>query len=402
MNIKNKVYVLILVFISILIFDYLSMEYVKNETRQTNDSVLNVEQFNTHLQTLQKIEVEFLFEPSTQFAQAYHQQSEVFLREVDSLQNLLDWAPESDQKAAGLLTNSIRLHAQHFSALVDSLARNDWQLTSDYKSVRQNLFDEAENISRGIDAFESELRIHLTEKLNRLSNTIYVISFVIVLLAILLIWFGANGLVKSVQRLSLAFTELRSTMDFSSRIEVTSKDEIGQVSEQYNQVLGVLENSIDQAILVVDKLAHGELNERMNGSYSGDLEKLQQGINDSAQKIHCAMDELEDVIRKISEGDFSYQSEERLPGVYGDVVSHASLTVERFNTVFEELNTVMQEVANGFFSNRITSEVHGELSELKDNINHSLNNLQKAIYETAEVMIAQGNRRFNSSRERVL
>lgn len=69
--------------------------------------------------------------------------------------------------------------------------------------------------------------------------------------------------------------------DFSSRIDIKQKDEIGKIGNEVNSLLEQLESSIHEVILAMEGMAKGDFSKKMVRPAAGDLEKLKNHTNNS-------------------------------------------------------------------------------------------------------------------------
>lgn len=287
-----------------------------------------------------------------------------------------------------VLSDLLLDYQQRFQTLV--LAYEKRGLT-DQQGVRKQLGLVSAQISQQIELFKSVFEKRLEQKVAAIYTQVYLVSFAILLLALIMIWLGARKVLNSIHNFQTFFMSVRSDMNFSKRMEVTTKDEMGQLGDALNGMLQSLHDGITEANDVVGKLSEGNLSARIqNTQLNGDLGVLKEGVNRSVERFEQTLMRLEEMVRKIRDGDLKGQYENDMPGIYGEVMGHSLSTMSNLHAFFEELNEVMSEVAEGFFASRVELEVQGEFHALKNNINHSLDNLQKGIYEAAEVIVAQG------------
>lgn len=111
---------------------------------------------------------------------------------------------------------------------------------------------------------------------------ITLISIVSIILFALLI---SNIVSKPIIALADAIRYVQQKGDFSPRLQLNQKDEIGQTAQAFN----ALSNSMAQAISAVNtqltKLAQGEPGQPIQGNYAGELNTLTSGVNQACQQI---------------------------------------------------------------------------------------------------------------------
>lgn len=191
--------------------------------------------------------------------------------------------------------------------------------------------------------------------------------------------------------LSGLFNKLGETGDFSIRSENTeSKDEIGEMAKVVNQHLASLQSAINEANSVVGKVAIGEFDQRIKADFNGDLQKLKDGVNSSADSVETTMIALKQVLNAISSGQFSYRLDDiEVEGEFRNTLIH---TMETMQTAIGEINQVMGAAANGDFDQRVEVTLQGDLDDLKQGVNQSIESISDALNETTAMaeLMAQG------------
>ena len=228
--------------------------------------------------------------------------------------------------------------------------------------------------------------------IEKLKNLMAIVGLSGLLLIILIAYFISRSISLPIRSLSGLFVELDKTGDFSLRTNgINSNDEIGKMAGVVNHHLESLENAIGAANKVVMEVSDGQFENRINLELKGDLATLKEGVNSSADAVEKTMNGLEQVLKAIVTGDFSY----RLEGV--EVGSHFRSTLiktmETMEQAIGEINQVMNAAALGDFDLRVTTPLKGDLNQLKMSVNNSITSIAEALSETtvmAEKM-AHGN-----------
>lgn len=190
-------------------------------------------------------------------------------------------------------------------------------------------------------------------------------------------------LVDTVQR-------VRDSGDFNLQVSYTRKDEIGQVISAFNALLDAQKHALEEANLTVEALAAGDFSAaRIQGDYAGDLDTLKQGVNRSAESIRVTMDELSKVMQAIRQGEFSVSINPALVrGDYRRMLENAALGMQQLKGSVSGIVSVMTHVAQGEFAHQVDAEASGEMLQLKNMINQTVDSLETAFAEIRRVMQA--------------
>ncbi|MBT7306646.1 MAG: HAMP domain-containing protein, partial [Gammaproteobacteria bacterium] len=174
----------------------------------------------------------------------------------------------------------------------------------------------------------------------------------------------------------------------STRVEVRSKDGIGEIGQNINRLLDKIQLSIGEANTVVTDIAHGVFSSRMSVALNGDLQVLKEGVNNSADSVERTMSTLKEVMDAIANGRFDYRLEGvEMEGEFRDSLLNA---MEGMEVILTDINQVMGAVAEGRFDARVTEEARGDMDTLKQNLNGSLEKLGDALKETVQVANKMG------------
>ncbi|WNO10684.1 methyl-accepting chemotaxis protein [Teredinibacter sp. KSP-S5-2] len=193
-------------------------------------------------------------------------------------------------------------------------------------------------------------------------------------------------MLNSIRTVAQTIRYVEQHSDFSTRVEVSSADEIGEMCLSLNSLLDVQQNAFSEVNTVMASIAKGQFDQRVSTSLSGDLNKLKQNVNASADSVERTMNALGKVMDALSEGNFKARMD---PSVEGVVRSKVDGAMEDMECALKEIDSVMEGVRHGDFSHRVDVKLSGELGRLKQNINSSLESLESAIKDIIQSVAAQ-------------
>ena len=215
------------------------------------------------------------------------------------------------------------------------------------------------------------------------------IVLAILLLTISIVIIVSRLVINPLQSVQQNMAKIVQTGDFSLRNTILSKDEVGKTSEAINQLLEQIRGALNDANQTVHAISQGDFSRRIDGEYSGDLNTLKNGINSSTDAISGVMKSLSKAMIAMREGN--YQAEISSDGSYGEyklMLENAKQAFEETNQVITEINTAMMAMQKGKFDGQVTIEAKGELNTLKSHINESLESLHSAIQDISKVVTA--------------
>ena len=120
---------------------------------------------------------------------------------------------------------------------------------------------------------------------------------------------AVNEIANTLRRLtsdSLELIEASQAGILSDRIEVERHPgEFGKIVLGMNQLLIVLSKPLMEVAHVMQDLASGELSERMQGHYEGELRALQANVNRSLETLVKLLSELTAITQQMAQGDLT-------------------------------------------------------------------------------------------------
>ena len=136
---------------------------------------------------------------------------------------------------------------------------------------------------------KDEALAELTVLRSTVANWFAGTAVVLLLFAATVGWLLARSLVKPIHGLRTVLNQLSASNDFSLRVDVTARDEVGDMAEAINSVLGDVEDAVVQLTTVTDAVGRGDLTAKMQGDFKGDLAKISTGLDDALDSLSSAM-----------------------------------------------------------------------------------------------------------------
>jgi len=173
---------------------------------------------------------------------------------------------------------------------------------------------------------------------------------------------------------------LAQNFDYSLRIDVTQNDEVGETAKAFNTLLQAQQDAIAQVNRVVQHLADGRLNERVEGDLHGDLALMKLAVNNSLDAVQHTMVGFNGLSQALLQGQFNHAIDYSLSrGEFQQSLSQASTALQSLHRMIGNVDAVMSAVASGDLTQKVNIEATGDLLRLKNNINSSLESLARAL-----------------------
>jgi methyl-accepting chemotaxis protein len=168
------------------------------------------------------------------------------------------------------------------------------------------------------------------EQIQQLVIDILIISLVLGLITILLILLVVKKATNPIEKLKKGFENLLHSNDPNIKLNVESKDEIGEVSTLFNSYMEKVQDGIKQdekvieeASDVLEKTANGFFVYQVSQTASNPhVEHLKNKLNDMISTTKDTIDKINDTLKYYSESKFNYQIKD--DGIYGNLATLTS------------------------------------------------------------------------------
>ena len=179
-----------------------------------------------------------------------------------------------------------------------------------------------------------------------------------------------------------------STLD-ASRIEIKSKDEIGDVVQSFNEYLDSIAQGqeedkivIDESRMIIGKVNAGLLNDRIkNTGHSVEVNLLVGEINNMITRMQSNLTELSDVLVALSNAKYDHQIPkiEGLTGLIASLFSGTKVTQTTINEVMCLIDQSNEELTNS------ASELSNASKKLSDSSNAQAASLEQTAAAIEEI-----------------
>ena len=139
---------------------------------------------------------------------------------------------------------------------------------------RSLILGEKENISSRMDSIRSTT-------VTLIAATLTIVTAVVALLLYLV----RKRVLLPVNHIISVINQTLNSGRFSNRVRIYRKDELGEMTENVNGLLANIERALNESNRVMSELALGNFDQRIEGSYQGDLLQMKQGINAAAIEL---------------------------------------------------------------------------------------------------------------------
>src|ERR1700756_5701402 len=160
------------------------------------------------------------------------------------------------------------------------------------------------------------------------------------------------------------------------------------LTDNVNSMAQNLTSQVRNIAQVTTAVAQGDLSKKIDVDARGEILELKSTLNTMVDQLSSFAAEVTRVAREVgSEGRLGGQADVKgVSGTWKDLTDNVNSMAQNLTGQVRNIAEVTIAVANGDLSRKITVDVRGEVSELKDNIN----TMVRSLRETTEANQQQG------------
>ena len=253
-------------------------------------------------------------------------------------------------------------------------------------------------VSQPLSDFEGKpiaYLVSLTDgtELKNAEKTAFNIGMLLVIVWLLMAYFAIKFLLdkafKPLDEMLGMVETIQKTGQLNNRITVATNDEIGRAACANNNLIGMVENALNEVNQVMQAVAGGDFTKRIQGQYVGAFEDLKTSTNKSISSVDHTMRELNSVVRALEAGDLTVRMNEKVPG---EIRLSVDKTMTSMQEVMEDVNRVLTAMEKGDFTQQVQVKSQGEFGKLSSRINVRVQQTGKALEEISVVIagLAEG------------
>ena len=175
---------------------------------------------------------------------------------------------------------------------------------------------------------EAEALASLSDMRAELAQRYVLVSLALLACAGLAGWLFGRSLASPIRRLAASMSELSQNNDFSTRVDASTRDEVAEMSDALNEMLGSVSSALNDLGQVTEAIADGDLSAQMQGDLRGDLATIRTSLTRAQGALSSALNTAQDVATDVAKmaGAFSTSSAELASGAQEQsAAAHESL-----------------------------------------------------------------------------
>jgi signal transduction histidine kinase/CheY-like chemotaxis protein/methyl-accepting chemotaxis protein len=171
--------------------------------------------------------------------------------------------------------------------------------------------------------------------------------------------------------------------ELQARVTATANNPVlNELKAQLNDVLEIMAGVLFDVGNNLNQLATGQLNVRVTHNYEGEYARLQHACNGIAEQMQSIFNETDAVLRKMADGEIDTRITGDFIGDFTGIKVSTNQMAEKLQQVNQEVSEVLSKFATGDMTARINGEFPGAFAQIKQASNSMANDIQQIINET--------------------
>jgi len=162
--------------------------------------------------------------------------------------------------------------------------------------------------------------------------------------------------------------------DFSNRITLQSKDEVGQLAQAMRSLHSAVHSMAADAQLLVKAAVAGKLSTRADESrHQGDFRQIVQGVNQTLDAVIGPLNVAAGYVDRIAKGDVPARITDTYQGDFNTLKNNLNTCIDAVNALVADAGVLAKAAVEGKLATRADASKHqGDFRKIVEGVNHTL------------------------------
>ncbi len=132
--------------------------------------------------------------------------------------------------------------------------------------------------------------------------------------------------------------------------------------------------------MLIDSAAGGKLDTRIDAAaYKDGWQEIVTGLNNLLAAVNKPIEDANQVLEQLARGQFDVRIQNAYKGAFAEMMLSLNSMVQTIGSYIAEITQMLQVMAEGDLRSTINRDYVGEFGQIKDSINHIVNTMQETI-----------------------
>jgi len=154
-----------------------------------------------------------------------------------------------------------------------------------------------------------------------------------------------------------------------------------------NDMLDALISPLNVAAEYIDRISKGDIPEQITDEYQGDFNEIKNNLNMCIDAVNALVEDANTLAQAASDGELDTRADvARHNGDYARIIQEINNALGSIVVPLNETGGVLSDAADGDMTARVAGDYKGQLGELKDNVNATMESLEDALGQVNEAV----------------
>ncbi len=225
----------------------------------------------------------------------------------------------------------------------------------------------------------------ISEEVEGMRNLLIGVCAIAVLSGSAIIYFVSHKMTKPIKSVTAAAKEIADG-SFDVQLSVTSKDEVGQLSQAFNLTIDRLVNYqgyIDEISDALNQVSHGNLLVELKRDYIGQFKKLKENMTALMQSLNSTLQQISRAADQVADG--SDQVSNSAQTLSQGATQQASSVEELSASIFEIAGQIKQNAANSELVSQKAASAGMELKNSDQQMKEMIGAMERITMKSSEI-----------------
>ncbi|MDP8566993.1 methyl-accepting chemotaxis protein [Methylophilus aquaticus] len=235
---------------------------------------------------------------------------------------------------------------------------------------------------------------NLTQRATQAAIWQLLLGLLVTATGIVFIWFSAAKIAKPIRQAAQIATDL-SRGHTDVLIEVNSQDETGQLMTAMQSMVQSIKLLISDTSTLAKSAVEGDLSTRADTQqHQGDFRKVVEGVNQTLDAVVTPLEVAAGYVDRIAKGDVPEKISVEYKGDFNAIKNNLNQCIDAVNSMVADANMLSLAAVDGQLSTRADAGKHqGDFRKIVSGMNSTLDAIVKPINITSSYLdnLAKGN-----------
>ena len=191
---------------------------------------------------------------------------------------------------------------------------------------------------------------------------------------------AVESVVRNLEKLAVGNLDMDLSLEAPTEETREVAEKFTTINENLGKSVAAIRNLVADANLMANAAVDGDLSARADESkHGGQFAEVIKGLNSTIDAIQAPVEESMKIITRMAEGDLNARMMGTYKGEYARIQDVVNTTTINLQNYIAEISLVLSGISTGNLNQEVTAEYKGDFCEIKNSLNNILASLNKVM-----------------------